>query len=143
MYKTIIREDKSRKWHLIDASGITFGKISSLTARLLRGKHKTHFSFNFDNGDYVVIVNASKVLLTGNKVMQKKYRHTGYPGGIKSTSIGNLVENNPYDLFYKSIRAMMPKNKISHTQLSRVFVYKDGHHPHIGQKPELVSESDF
>lgn len=127
----------NQKWHLIDAENKTLGRLSSKVSSILSGKNKPQYTPNNDLGDYVVIINAEKIRLTGNKETQKKYfRHTGYPGGLKSRSVADLRQNKPEEIIIKAIKGMLPKNKLSKSMISKLKVYKGSEHPHIGQNPE-------
>ena len=113
--------DVARKWHVIDAEGVVLGRLASHAAVLLRGKHKPTFAAHMDNGDFVIIINAEKVALTGSKLAQKKaYRHSGYPGGLTATTYSELLEKNPERAVEKAIRGMLPKNTLGDQQLSKV-----------------------
>ena len=126
----------SRQWVVIDAADIVLGRLASHAAVLLRGKHKPTFANHIDTGDFVVIINAEKVALTGQKLEQKKaYRHSGYPGGLKSVTYAELLEKNPVRAVEKAIRGMLPKNSIGRQQLSKLKVYVGAEHPHAAQQP--------
>ncbi|MGV1007787.1 MAG: 50S ribosomal protein L13 [Dermatophilaceae bacterium] len=126
----------ARSWHVIDATDVVLGRLASQTAVLLRGKHKPTFAPHVDTGDFVIIVNASKVALTGAKAQQKKaYRHSGYPGGLTVTSYTELLEKNPTKAVEKAVRGMLPKNSLARQQLSKLKVYAGDSHPHAAQKP--------
>ena len=127
----------TRDWWLVDADGVVLGRLASEVAKRLRGKHKPTFSPHLDTGDHVIIVNASKVVLTGNKLLQKKaYRHSGYPGGLKSVTIGELIERDPRAAVEKAVRGMLPKNRIGRRQLRKLKVYAGPEHPHSAQQPQ-------
>ncbi|WBL17762.1 50S ribosomal protein L13 [Citricoccus sp. NR2] len=128
--------DIDRQWHVIDATDVVLGRLASQTATLLRGKHKPTFAPHMDMGDYVIIINAEKVALTGAKLEKKKaYRHSGYPGGLTSTTYAELLEKNPVGAVEKAIRGMLPKNKLSAQVLDKLKVYAGGEHPHAAQQP--------
>ena len=128
--------DITRQWHVIDATDVVLGRLASQTAILLRGKHKTTFAPHVDTGDFVIIINADKVALTGSKAEQKRaYRHSGYPGGLRSTSYTELLEKNPERAVEKAIRGMLPRNSLGRQQLSKLKVYAGEAHPHTAQKP--------
>ena len=128
--------DQKHDWFVIDASDVVLGRLASHAAVLLRGKHKTTFAPHMDMGDYVVIINADKVVLTGNKAAQKKaYRHSGYPGGLRSTSYTELLEKNPERAVEKAIRGMLPKNSLGADQFRKLKVYAGAEHPHGAQQP--------
>ncbi|MBU8908583.1 50S ribosomal protein L13 [Desertibacillus haloalkaliphilus] len=127
-----------RKWYVIDAEGQTLGRLSSEVASILRGKHKPTFTPHVDTGDHVIIINAEKIELTGNKAKDKVYyRHTGHPGGIKSITAGELREKNPVRLLEKSIKGMLPKNTLGRKQGMKLHVYAGSEHNHQAQKPEV------
>ena len=128
--------DIRREWLIIDASDVVLGRLASHAATLLRGKHKPTFSPHMDMGDYVIIVNADKVVLTGQKAQQKMaYRHSGYPGGLSAVSYTELLEKNPVRAVEKAIRGMLPKNTLGREQLKKLKVYTGGEHPHQAQQP--------
>ena len=128
-----------QKWHLIDAENKTLGRLSSRVSTILMGKNKSQYTPNNDLGDFVVIINAEKIKLTGNKEYQKKYfRHSGYPGGLKSTSVQELREDEPEQIIFKAVKGMLPKNKLANKMISKLKVYKGSNHPHVGQKPQLL-----
>ena len=128
-----------QKWHLIDAENKTLGRLSSRVSTILMGKNKSQYTPNNDLGDFVVIINAEKIKLTGNKEYQKKYfRHSGYPGGLKSTSVQELREDEPEQIIFKAVKGMLPKNKLANKMISKLKVYKGSNHPHVGQKPKLL-----
>jgi large subunit ribosomal protein L13 len=129
--------DIQRQWHVIDATDVVLGRLASQTATLLRGKHKPTFAPHMDAGDFVIIINAEKVALTGSKLEKKRaYRHSGYPGGLKSTSYAELLEKNPVRAVEKAIRGMLPKNKLAAQQMSKLKVYAGPEHPHGAQQPQ-------
>lgn len=128
--------DIERTWHVIDATDVVLGRLASQAAQLLRGKHKPTFAPHVDTGDFVIIINADKVALTGAKLEQKKaYRHSGYPGGLRATSYTELMAKNPQRAVEKAIRGMLPKNSLARHQLSKLKVYAGDTHPHQAQKP--------
>jgi large subunit ribosomal protein L13 len=124
-------------WLIIDATDIVLGRLASTAAKLLRGKHKPTFAAHMDNGDFVIIINAEKVALTGAKLLQKKaYRHSGYPGGLTATSYAELLEKNPERAVEKAIAGMVPHNTLGRNQLSKLKVYRGAEHPHAAQQPK-------
>ncbi|WP_323704126.1 50S ribosomal protein L13 [Mammaliicoccus sp. Dog046] len=126
-----------RKWYVVDAEGQTLGRLSSEIASILRGKHKVTYTPHVDTGDYVVIINADKIYLSGNKEQDKiYYRHSNHPGGLKSVSAGELKEKNPIRLLETSIKGMLPKSKLGEKQGKKLFVYAGAEHPHAAQQPE-------
>ena len=127
----------TRQWHIIDATDVVLGRLASQTAILLRGKHKATFAPHMDMGDFVIIINADKVALTGAKAEQKKaYRHSGFPGGLRSTTYAELLEKSPEKAVEKAIRGMLPKNSIGRQQLTKLKVYAGAEHPHAAQQPK-------
>ncbi|MCC2029657.1 50S ribosomal protein L13 [Microbacterium tenebrionis] len=125
-----------RDWVVIDATDVVLGRLASHAAALLRGKHKPTFANHVDTGDFVVIVNADKVALTGQKLQKKMaYRHSGYPGGLTATSYSELLEKNPVRAVEKAVRGMLPKNSLGRQQLSKLKVYTGAEHPHAAQQP--------
>jgi large subunit ribosomal protein L13 len=126
----------TRTWHVIDATDIVLGRLASQTAILLRGKHKTTFAPHVDGGDFVIIINAEKVALTGAKLEQKKaYRHSGFPGGLRSTSYTELLAKSPAKAVEKAVRGMLPHTTLGREQLTHLKVYAGPEHPHRAQKP--------
>jgi large subunit ribosomal protein L13 len=129
--------DVERRWHVIDATDVVLGRLASQAAILLRGKHKPIFAPHLDTGDFVVVVNADKVALTGSKREQKKaYRHSGYPGGLRAVGYTELLEKHPERAVEKAIRGMLPKNTLGRAQLSKLKVYRGPEHPHQAQRPK-------
>lgn len=126
-----------RKWHLVDASGKTLGRLASRLAILLRGKHKPTFTTNVDTGDFVIVVNAEKVALTGKKWKKKLYiHHSGYPGGLKSISAEKMKEKKPERLITMAVQGMLPKTKLGRTLIKKLKVYPGEAHPHQAQQPQ-------
>jgi large subunit ribosomal protein L13 len=129
--------DVSRKWYVVDAESKVLGRLASEVAKILRGKHKPIYTPHVDTGDYVIIVNADKVVLTGNKWSQKLYRwHTGYPGGLREISAARLHQRRPQRLVELAIRGMLPKTKLGRAMFRKLKVYTSNTHPHAAQKPE-------
>ncbi|HEX5512166.1 MAG TPA: 50S ribosomal protein L13 [Actinomycetales bacterium] len=129
--------DVERHWHVIDATDVVLGRLASHTAQLLRGKHKPVFAPHVDTGDFVIIVNADKVALTGNKREQKvAYRHSGFPGGLRATGYTKLLDENPQRAVEKAVRGMLPKNSLGRQMLRKLKVYAGPEHPHAAQKPQ-------
>ena len=125
------------EWLIIDATDIVLGRLASTAAKLLRGKHKPTFASHMDNGDFVIIINADKIALTGSKLAQKKaYRHSGYPGGLTATTYAELLEKSPEKAVEKAIKGMLPRNKLGNAQLSKLKVYRGAEHPHAAQQPK-------
>lgn len=128
--------DIKHNWVVIDATDIVLGRLASHAATLLRGKHKPIFAPHMDVGDFVIIINAEKVVLTGSKAKQKKaYRHSGYPGGLSSVTYSELLEKNPVRAVEKAIRGMLPKNSLGRAQIRKLKVYAGAEHPHAAQQP--------
>lgn len=126
-----------RKWYVIDAEDKTLGRLSSEVATILRGKNKATYTPHVDTGDYVIIINASKIHFTGNKEQDKMYyRHSNHPGGIKSISAGELKAKNPERLLENSIKGMLPSTRLGEKQGKKLFVYGGAEHPHAAQQPE-------
>lgn len=129
----------SRKWHLIDADGKTLGRLATLIAKLLMGKHLPTFSRHIDLGAGVIIINAGKIKLTGKKLEDKYYyHHSGYPGGLKEVPIKELLKKYPERIIEKAVSGMLPKNKLRAPRMRRLKVYKDEKYPHQAQKPETI-----
>ena len=125
-----------RKWYIVDADGMVFGRLASQVAAILRGKNKPEFTPHVDTGDYVIIINAERAVFTGNKLDQKLYRsHSGYVGSMKETKYGRMMEIKPEFLMYEAVRRMLPKNKIGKQMLTKLRVYKGAEHDHEAQKP--------
>jgi large subunit ribosomal protein L13 len=132
--------DITRKWYLVDAEGRTLGRLAARVAAVLRGKHKPTFTPNVDTGDHVVIVNAEKVHLTGDKFKTKTYvHHSGYPGGMKSVTAEHLHAKNPTALLEKAIKGMLPKNPLGKQMARKLKVYSGSAHPHDAQRPETIT----
>ena len=131
-------DEIEHKWHLIDAEGQTLGRISTVIARLLMGKHKPTFARHMDSGDFVVVVNAEKTVLTGQKEEKKiYYRHSTYPGGLKQETAGKLRQRRPTQLVERAVRGMLPKTKLGRHQLNKLKVYAGAEHPHAAQNPAI------
>jgi large subunit ribosomal protein L13 len=129
--------DLTREWVIIDATDVVLGRLASHAATLLRGKHKPTFSPHMDGGDFVIIINAEKVALTGQKLAQKlAYRHSGYPGGLTAQTYAEMLEKHPTRAVEKAIRGMLPKNSIGRAQLTKLKVYAGPEHPHAAQQPQ-------
>jgi large subunit ribosomal protein L13 len=125
-----------RAWHVIDANDVVLGRLASQAAQLLRGKHKPQFARHVDTGDFVVVVNAEKVALTGHKRDEHRYRHSGYPGGLSRRSVGELLEHRPERVIELAVRGMLPKTTLGRKQLKKLKVYAGPNHPHAAQKPQ-------
>lgn len=132
-------EHIDRKWYVVDAEGLTLGRMATQVASVLRGKNKPCFTPHIDTGDYVIIINAEKIVLTGKKVEQKMYhRHSGYPGGFKSTQYKELLAKKPEFVVEKAIKRMLPKNTLGRQMYRKLKVYAGNEHPHAAQKPEKL-----
>ena len=131
------KETVERKWYVIDAAGKPLGRVASLAATILRGKHKATYTPHIDCGDYVIIVNANKVSLTGNKLNDKKYyNHSQYPGGLRVRTAKEMVERYPEEMMEKAVKGMLPKNRLGRSMYKKLFVYANEEHPHMAQKPQ-------
>ncbi len=129
--------DVQRQWYVIDATDVVLGRLASHVATLHRGKHKPIFANHVDTGDFVIVINADKIALSGNKLEQKKaYRHSGYPGGLRSVSYGELMEKRPEKAVEKAVKGMLPKNSLGRKMAKKLKVYAGAEHPHQAQKPE-------
>ncbi len=129
-----------KSWYLIDAGGIPLGRVATRAAAILRGKHKPEFTPHVDTGDFVVIINAEKVALTGKKLKQKfYYRHSGYPGGIKKVSYQDLLRDKPERAVYLAVKGMLPGSRLGRAMLKKLKIYRGGKHPHEAQKPQIWS----
>ena len=129
-----------KKWYVIDAEGQTLGRLAAEAAAILRGKNKPYFSTNIDTGDYVIVINADKIKLTGRKLEQKRYyRHTGYPGGLRSVSAGELLQTKPELVLEKAIKGMLPHTKLGRAQAKKLHVYAGPEHKQAAQKPEVYT----
>ncbi len=129
----------TRDWYLVDVSEKVLGRVATRIADVLRGKTKPIFTPSVDTGDFVIVVNAEKILLTGNKMSDKMYySHSGYPGGIKSINAGNLLEKNAADMLRKAVKGMLPKNKLASQMLKKLKIYTGSEHPHSAQQPKVL-----
>ncbi len=139
--RSVTRENalRGRRWLVVDADGRPLGRVASRVASLLRGKHRPDFTPHQDAGDFVVVINAAKVKLTGNKLEDKAYyRHTDYPGGIRATTAGKLMQSRPERLVEMAVRGMLPKNRLGRQLFNKLKIYRGADHPHAAQKPEAV-----
>ena len=133
------KQTVSRKWYVIDAEDKTLGRMSTAIANRLRGKHKAEFTPHVDTGDYVIVVNAEKVKVTGNKFTDKTYyHHTGFPGGIKSITFDKLIDRAPERIIESAVKGMLPSNKLSRAMLTKLKVYAGSTHPHEAQQPQIL-----
>ena len=130
------KSDVIRNWYVIDAEGKNLGRVASKAATILRGKHKAIYTPHVDCGDYVIIINAEKVNLTGNKLDQKMYyNHSGYPGGLRERNAREMIENYPEEMMERAIKGMLPKGRLGRQMYRKLFVYAGEEHPHMAQKP--------
>jgi large subunit ribosomal protein L13 len=139
--KTVFINDETAKrdWVVVDATDKTLGRLATRIAMVLRGKHKPEYTPNADAGDYVVVINAEKVRVTGNKVEQKRYwRHTEYPGGIKSDTLGEMLAKHPERVIEKAVKGMLPKGPLGYAQFRKLKVYVGAQHPHTAQQPKTL-----
>ncbi|AXQ30300.1 50S ribosomal protein L13 [Solimonas sp. K1W22B-7] len=140
--KTIFANSETvkRDWYVIDATDKTLGRLATECARRLRGKHKPEYTPNCDTGDYIVVINADKVRTTGNKLVQKiYYRHTEYPGGIRSTTLGKMLQEHPTRVIEKAVKGMLPTGPLGFAQFRKLKVYAGAEHPHTAQQPKPLT----
>lgn len=134
------KEEVTRGWYLVDAENQVLGRIATQIANVLRGKNKPTYTPSVDTGDFVIVVNAGKIALTGKKLSDKVYySHSGYPGGIKSITAGKLIEKKPEELIKQAVKGMLPKNKLARHMLSKLKIYAGSEHPHQAQQPKVMS----
>ena len=135
---SVKKSEIERKWYIIDAEGKSLGRVAAEAAKLLRGKHKPTYTPNLDNGDHVIILNCSKMILTGKKLDQKIYRHhSGYIGGLKETTARDLLNKNPEQMMMRAIKGMLPHNSLGRQMLKKLRVYAGEEHENAAQKPEV------
>ena len=135
--ETLKSSEIVRDWHLVDAEGKTLGRLASSIAQVLRGKNKVNFSYHLDMGDFVVVINADKISLSGNKADSKEYwRHTGYPGGQKVVSYKQMIKEKPEKVIQNAVKGMLPHNKLGRKLLKHLKVYSGTNHPHEAQQPK-------
>lgn len=126
-----------RAWHVIDADGLVLGRVATEVARILRGKHKAMYTPHIDTGDHVIIINADKIVLTSDKAEKKLiHRHSGYPGGIRQRTFGDLMAKKPAEAVRRSVRGMLPKTRLGRAQISKLKIYAGPTHPHAAQQPQ-------
>ena len=136
---SVRQQDVTHGWYVVDATDQTLGRLATEIAHRLRGKHKAEYTPHVDTGDYVIVVNAEKVFVSGNKETKKiYYRHSGYPGGIKSTSLKRLREAKPEELLEKAVKGMLPRNPLGHAVFRKLKVYAGDSHPHGAQQPKTM-----
>lgn len=129
---------KNREWYVVDATDVPVGRLASEVATLIRGKHKPTYTPHVDCGDFVIVINAGKVKLTGNKLQDKNYYHyTGYVGGIKSKAANKLIEENPAEIITRAVKGMLTKGTLGHQLMNKLKVYKDANYPQVAQKPKV------
>jgi large subunit ribosomal protein L13 len=129
--------DRERNWYVVDANGLTLGRLSTQIADTLRGKRKPAYTPHIDTGDFVVVVNAEKIAVTGNKRADKLYhRHSGYPGGLRTRTFQEMIDRRPEEIIRLSVKGMMPRNRLARKQLTKLKVYAGPEHPHVAQKPQ-------
>ena len=133
------KETVERIWYVIDAEGKPLGRVASKAAHILRGKHKATYTPNIDCGDFIIIINAEKAILTGNKLDNKKYyNHSGYPGGLRERTAREMQEKYPIEMVERAVKGMLPKNRLGRQMYKKLFVYTGSEHPHLAQKPEIM-----
>jgi large subunit ribosomal protein L13 len=126
-----------QRWYIVDAEGQTLGRLATRIADALRGKRKPEFTPHVDTGDFVVVVNAEKVTVTGSKLEQKRYyRHSGYPGGLRSRTLAEQLERRPTEVIRRAVKGMLPRNRLSRRQITKLKIYAGPEHPHVAQNPE-------
>ena len=130
------KENIERKWYIVDAAGLPLGRVATEAAKLLRGKHKPTYTPYVDCGDYVIVINANKVVLTGNKLNDKMYyNHSGYPGGLRERNAKTMINNYPEEMMERAIKGMLPHNRLGRAMGKKLFVYRDENHKHTAQQP--------
>ena len=133
------KEEVVRNWYVIDAEGVNLGRLATKVATVLRGKHKPTYTPNIDCGDYVIVVNASKINLTGNKLNDKiYYDHSGYTGGLRERTAKEMKENYPVEMIERAVKGMLPHNRLGRQMFKKLFVYAESEHPHMAQKPSKM-----
>lgn len=133
------KEDVKRDWYVIDAEGVTLGRLATKVATVLRGKHKPTYTPHIDGGDYVIVINANKVNLTGNKLNDKiYYDHSRYTGGLRERTAKEMVEKYPVEMVERAVKGMLPKGRLGRQMYKKLFVYSEGEHPHTAQKPVVL-----
>jgi large subunit ribosomal protein L13 len=129
-------ETRERTWYVVDAQGLTLGRLATQIAETLRGKRKPEYTPHVDTGDFVVVINAEKIHVTGNKLADKRYyRHSGYPGGIRSRTLGEMLERRPEEVIRIAVKGMLPRNRLARKQITKLKVYAGPEHPHAAQQP--------
>ena len=134
--------DVQREWRVLDADGATLGRLATQIATLLRGKHRASFTPGLDVGDPVIVVNAAKIKVTGNKLQDKMYvRHSGYPGGFRAENLERLLSRRPEEVIRRAVRGMLPQNRLGEQMIRKLHVYPGSEHPHSAQKPQAMKEA--
>jgi large subunit ribosomal protein L13 len=134
------KDQVARDWYVVDAQDLVLGRVATTIANVLRGKHKATFTPSVDTGDFVIVLNADKIALTGNKLAGKVYySHSGHPGGIKSVTAGKMLETKPEELIRKAVKGMLPKNKLARHMLKKLKIYTTSSHPHQAQNPKPLN----
>ena len=134
--------DIKREWRVVDADGATLGRLATLIATMLRGKHRATFSTHIDTGDPVIVLNASKIKVTGRKLQAKQYvRHSGYPGGMRTESLERLLARRPEEVIRRAVRGMLPRNRLGEQMIRKLHVYAGAEHPHAAQRPTELKEA--
>jgi large subunit ribosomal protein L13 len=131
--------DRQREWLVVDATGLTLGRLATRIADALRGKNKPEYTPHVDTGDFVIVINAEKISVTGKKMTDKKYyRHSGYPGGLKTRTLAEMLERRPEEVIRKAVKGMLPRNRLARKQITKLKVYAGPEHPHVAQKPQTM-----
>ena len=131
--------DRERDWYVVDAAGKTLGRLATQIADVLRGKRKPTYTPHIDTGDFVVVINAEQIAVTGNKLADKRYyRHSGYPGGLKSRTLQEMLDRRPEEVIRKAVRGMLPRNRLARKQLTKLKIYAGPDHPHAAQQPAVL-----
>ena len=136
-------ETRQRDWYVVDAEGRTLGRLATQIADALRGKRKPEYTPHIDTGDFVVVVNAEKIVVTGKKLQDKRYyRHSGYPGGLRSRTLAEMLDRRPEEVIRKAVKGMLPRNRLARAQLTKLKVYAGPDHPHAAQQPKPLEIED-
>ena len=139
---TAKNETVQRDWYVVDAEGKTLGRLCTELARRLRGKHKPVYTPHVDTGDHLIVINAEKIVVTGNKLKDKMYvRHSGYPGGFRAETLEGLLARRPEEVIRRAVRGMLPQNRLGEQMIRKLHVYAGGEHPHAAQKPQALKEA--
>ena len=134
---------RQRDWYVVDAEGMTLGRLATQIADALRGKRKPEYTPHIDTGDFVVVVNAEKIVVTGNQLQDKRYyRHSGYPGGLRSRTLSEMLDRQPEEVIRKAVKGMLPRNRLARAQLRKLKVYAGPDHPHAAQQPKPLELED-